>query len=162
MTIDGLVRALTIVCAVGAGLIGGVFFAFSTFVMKGLDDLPATQGIATMQSINKAAPKNALFVTALTGIALMCGVLILLSFLKLGEPGAWLRIVGGALYMPAIILTAAYHVPKNDELAVLDPGGPASAAYWASYVTDWTAWNHLRTLGPLAAAALLILSLSRA
>jgi len=35
-------------------LIGGVFFAFSTFVMKALVRVPAVPGIAAMQSINIA------------------------------------------------------------------------------------------------------------
>ena len=34
---DGLVTALTVAAAVGCGLNGGVFFAFSSFVMPGLD-----------------------------------------------------------------------------------------------------------------------------
>jgi uncharacterized membrane protein len=32
--------------------VGGIFFAFSAFVMKALDRLPPAQGIAAMQSIN--------------------------------------------------------------------------------------------------------------
>jgi hypothetical protein len=44
--------ALTLVSVLGCGLIGGVFFAFSTFVMKALASLPPAQGIAAMQSIN--------------------------------------------------------------------------------------------------------------
>jgi len=46
---------VTLVAALGAGLNGGVFFAFSTFVMPALSRLPASQGIAAMQSINVAA-----------------------------------------------------------------------------------------------------------
>jgi uncharacterized membrane protein len=53
------------------------------------------------------------------------------------------------------------HVPQNNELERLSPNSAGSAAYWARYVADWTAWNHLRTLGPLAAAGLLNLSLRR-
>lgn len=37
---------------IGSALIGGAFFAFSSFVMKALARLPFTEGIATMQSIN--------------------------------------------------------------------------------------------------------------
>ncbi|MGG6293630.1 hypothetical protein ACQ4M4_04325 [Leptolyngbya sp. AN02str] len=36
----------------GCGLIAGIFFAFSTFVMNALAQQPPAQGIATMQSIN--------------------------------------------------------------------------------------------------------------
>jgi len=56
------------IAAVGAGLSAGVFFAFSTFVMKALGRLPDTEGISAMQAINKAAPTPA-FMAALFGTA---------------------------------------------------------------------------------------------
>jgi uncharacterized membrane protein len=43
---------VTVLSALGCGLIAGAFFAFSTFVMKTLGNLPPTQGIAARQSIN--------------------------------------------------------------------------------------------------------------
>ncbi len=49
---DGLLHILTLISALGCGLVGGIFFAFSTFVMKALTRLPPAQGIAAMQSIN--------------------------------------------------------------------------------------------------------------
>ncbi len=36
----------------GSALVGGVFFAFSSFVMKALARVPSPEGIAAMQSIN--------------------------------------------------------------------------------------------------------------
>ena len=50
--INNLLFALTLVSALGCGLIAGVFFAFSVFVMKALASLAPAQGIAAMQSIN--------------------------------------------------------------------------------------------------------------
>ena len=41
----------TFLLALGCGLVAGVFFAFSTFVMKALGKLPPAQGVAAMQSI---------------------------------------------------------------------------------------------------------------
>jgi uncharacterized membrane protein len=52
--LDGLLFVLTLFAALGCGLVAGVFFAFSTFVMKALARLPAEQGIAAMQAINVA------------------------------------------------------------------------------------------------------------
>jgi uncharacterized membrane protein len=43
--------SMKLLAALGCGLIAGVFFAFSTFVMKALAQQPAPLGIATMQSI---------------------------------------------------------------------------------------------------------------
>ena len=48
----GFTFVLTLLAALGSGLIGGVFFAFSAFVMKALARLRPDQGIAAMQSIN--------------------------------------------------------------------------------------------------------------
>jgi len=39
-TFNQLLFALTLFAALGCGLVGGVFFAFSTFVMKALSRLP--------------------------------------------------------------------------------------------------------------------------
>jgi len=56
----------------GCGLVGGVFFAFSAFVMNALANLAPAQGIAAMQSINRSAIRPtfmiALFGTALTWV----------------------------------------------------------------------------------------------
>jgi uncharacterized membrane protein len=46
-----LITLKLLVC-IGAGIIGGVFFAFSVFVMKALAALPPHQGIGAMQRIN--------------------------------------------------------------------------------------------------------------
>lgn len=61
----------TVLSALGCGLMAGVFFAFSTFVMKALGALPPAQGIAAMQSINVAVI-NRWFMAAFFGTALLC------------------------------------------------------------------------------------------
>ena len=50
---DELITILARVGIVGAGLIGGAFFAFSTFIMAALKQLPDAEGIKTMQQINR-------------------------------------------------------------------------------------------------------------
>ncbi len=151
-------RILTIISAPGSGLVAGVFFAFSTFIMKALDRLPPAQGITAMQAINDAAP-TARFMTALFGTALSCSVLAISSLLRLSEPGAIYRVVGCALYLVAILLTMAYHVPHNDALAAIDPTGAGAASYWNDYVGGWTEWNHVRTVSSLGAAVSFTLAL---
>lgn len=54
---------------------GGVFFAFSGFVLGGLARLPYQQGIKAMQSINVTATRPPLML-ALFGSALLCAALI--------------------------------------------------------------------------------------
>jgi uncharacterized membrane protein len=70
-----LVFALTILYALGCGLIGGVFFAFSKFVMRAIAALPPPQGIATMKSINVAV-LNPMFLGLFPDTAVGCVILI--------------------------------------------------------------------------------------
>jgi uncharacterized membrane protein len=156
---DGVLFALTLVTALGSGLSAGALFAFSSFVMQALDRLPPPQGIAAMQSINVMAP-TPVFMTALFGTALPALVLLVWGLAELGEPyGGWL-VAGAVLYLlgpPG--LTMAYHVPRNNALARLDPQDPAAADYWARYVREWTRGNHLRVALGVAAAAAFTLAL---
>jgi len=156
--IDGYPRTLTVIAAVGAALSAGVFFAFSTFVMQALRRLPDEQGLAAMQAINKAAP-TPLFMLALFGTAALCLVLGVVALRHLGEPWAAWLLAGAGLYLVAIVLTIAYHVPHNDSLALVDPHGAGAASAWTAYAGPWTAWNHVRTLGSLAGAVCFVLAL---
>ena len=150
---------LTFVAALGCGVAAGVFFAFSAFVMKGLDRLPAERAVGAMQGINAAAPAPA-FMVVLFGTGLACGVLVFRSFFVWGGPSAVYLLVGGSLYLIcAIGLTVFYHVPRNEALDRVEPGGAEAEGRWSDYVTGWTAWNHLRFAGALAASASLVMAL---
>lgn len=151
---------LTLLAALGCGVIAGVFFAFSSFVMKGLARVPPAQGIASMQSVNAAALTPA-FMTALFGTAAACLALIVCSVLSWHQPYAGYLLAGGLLYLlGAIGITVTFHVPRNQALDRVRPGSPDAAGHWSRYVTTWTAGNHVRTAAALAAAALLTLGLT--
>lgn len=156
--IDGYPRILAIVAAVGAGVSGGVFFAFSTFVMKALGRLPTAEGISAMNAINKAAP-NPLFMIALFGTGVVSIALSAGALGHLDQRWAVYVLTGTALYLACLVLTMAYHVPRNDALALVDPTGPGAARAWAHYLSPWTAWNHVRTVTALAGSTLFILAL---
>lgn len=151
--IDKLTFTLTLVSALGCGLIAGTFFAFSAFVMNALARLPASQGIAAMQSINVVVI-NPIFMVVFLGTAAACLVLTGLAFFQWQKPGAGYLIAGSGLYLVGTILvTMLFNVPRNDVLAAVDSANIESAGVWTNYVTGWTAWNHVRTLAALAAAA---------
>lgn len=161
-TVDKLLFALTLFAALGCGLIAGVFFAFSAFVMKALGRLPSAEGIAAMQSINIAVI-NPVFLTAFLGTAAACVLAIISSLLRWHDPNAVYLLVGGVLYLAgSFLVTIAFNIPKNDALASLAPADPDSANHWAGYLTSWTAWNHVRAVAALAAAASFIIALSYA
>jgi len=151
-------RALTVAATVGSGLAAGVFFAFSTFVMTALGRLPDREGLMAMQEINDAAP-TPWFTLPWIGTAGACIALVVLAVRRRREAAAPYVLAGNFLYLVGIVVTFAYHIPKNDDLALVDPSGPGAASAWNDYRTAWTAWNHVRTLAFLAAAVLFAISL---
>ena len=160
-TVDQLLFALTLVAALGCGLIAGVFFAFSTFVMKALARLPPGAGIAAMQSINIVV-LNPSFLGTFLGTAAACILAMISSLLRWHEPEALYLFAGSALYLVGTLLvTIVFNVPRNDALASVAPSDPASANMWTGYVARWTAWNHVRTAAALAAAASFSMALAR-
>lgn len=155
-----LIDGIAFVAALGAGLIAGAFLAFSSFVMGALAKLPAAGGIAAMQSINIVVI-NPLFLGTLFGTGALSLVLGIAALAAWSAPDAAWRLAGALLYLIGTIgVTALCNVPRNNRLARIDPAAPASAEIWASYVAEWTAWNHVRTIAALAATACFILALT--
>ena len=151
--------ALKLFAALGCGLIAGALFAFSVFVMRALARLQPAQGIAAMQSINITAI-SPLFMTVLFGTAAACLFLAISSLSKLPQPVAIYLFLGSLLYLlGTIVVTIAFNIPLNDALAKVEPNSPEGASLWASYLTTWTNWNHLRTISAIMAAALLTVAL---
>ena len=158
---EDLIFTLTLITALGCGLVAGILYAFSTSVMKALVRLPAAQGIAAMQSINITVI-NPLFMGAFFGTAAACVLVVVLSLLRWSGPEAVYLLTGGLVYLiGAILVTMAFNVPRNNALAAADPQSADGARLWAGYVTSWTAWNHVRTAAALAAAVLLTFALGQ-
>lgn len=157
--IDGLPHTLTIVAVVASGLMAGVFFAFSTFVMPGLRRAPDEDGLRAMQGINEAAPASPLFVLFLVGTAILGVGLGVWALTDLDEPAAPYLLAGGVLYVATLVITGVYHVPRNDALGLVDPASPGAAEAWHRYYGGWVLWNHVRTLAPLASTVAYTLAL---
>jgi uncharacterized membrane protein len=157
--IEGFLYTLTLITALGCGLVAGVFYAFSTFVMKALARLPAAQGIAAMQSINVVVI-NPWFMTVFFRTAVACVVVVVFSILRWSGPSAIYLLIGSLLYLiGTILVTIVFNVPRNNTLAAIDPASADGTNLWAGYVTSWTVWNHVRTAAALAAAMLLTFAL---
>jgi uncharacterized membrane protein len=154
-----LISIVTLIAAVGCGLWGGVFFAFSTFVMRGLGRLPATEGIAAMNSINVSV-NNAWFMTAFLGTPLLCLIVAIAAIARWSEPGSGWLVAGSILFIAGCFLvTVVFNVPLNNALDAVTPGTTEAAKTWSDYQFAWTAWNHVRTITSLAASALLVIGL---
>ncbi|WP_369238257.1 DUF1772 domain-containing protein [Streptomyces sp. R21] len=158
--IGGPYFVLTVLGVLGCGIVAGVFCGFSTFVMRGLADLPPAQGVAAMNSINSAAVRPA-FMLVFVGSAGLCAVLAVVTFVLLPDEGTVELLLGSALYLVGSFgVTVVANVPRNDALLRMDPGTPEAATYWRSYVREWTMWNHIRTIAAAAAALSYMLALT--
>ncbi len=154
-----MIFLLTLLSALGCGLIAGVFFAFSAFVMPALARVPPAQGIAAMRSINVAALRWP-FMAAFFGTAASCALLAVGSLFWRQDHFDSYLFIGGVTYLAGTVLvTVLFNVPRNEKLIGVRPGSVEGAEFWSRYLAEWTAWNHVRALASLLAAALLTIAL---
>ena len=155
----GLLFLLTFASAIGSGLMAGFFFAFSTPVMGALGRIPPAHGIAAMQAINVVVI-NPLFLGVFLGTAVACVLLAALAPFVWHGPGLWALLAGTLLYFAGTFLvTMTFNVPLNNALAAVAADSEAGASLWRRYLSDWTMWNHVRTVAALAAAVSLTVTL---
>jgi uncharacterized membrane protein len=141
-----VISVLVVVAAVGSGLVGGLFVAFSVAVMPALRRLPPAHGVAVMRMVNRVI-LNPLFLLLFVGTAVVCAAVVVL------DPGNVRHVVGAALYVVGtFVATMAVNVPLNN---ALDTAGPEDAQAWERFHSRWTAWNHVRALAATAAAVAL-------
>jgi uncharacterized membrane protein len=153
---------LTAVAAIGSAAVGGIFYAFSTFVMKGLDRTQPAEAITAMRGINAEAPANAPFLAMFLGSALLALAVGIVAVTRIGQPGSWYLLAGAVFGLGGVIVTMAFNVPLNNHLDGVDPAGLSAAdaaSQWGAYLSTWRAWNHVRTATALVGAALMLIGL---
>ncbi|MGE3172499.1 MAG: DUF1772 domain-containing protein [Planctomycetota bacterium] len=147
--------------AIGAVLVAGIFFAFSTFVMGALGRLAPGEGIRAMQAINVVVI-NPWAMGALFGTGLLCVAAVTWAWIG-GGPLRATTLGAALLYVVGCIgVTAACNVPLNDKLAAVAADDAAAHEMWRDYLVRWTSWNHVRTAASLAAGVVLLLAPHRA
>jgi uncharacterized membrane protein len=88
-------------------------------------------------------------------------VLTVVTFVLWPDEGTLELLLGSALYLfGSFGVTMAANVPRNDKLGTMNAGTPEAAAYWPSYVSEWTTWTHVRTVASAAAAISYVLALT--
>jgi len=155
----GWLRTATIAAAVGSGVMGGVYFAFSTFVMPALRRLPADRAVAAMQAINRAAPAP-FVVVGLLGAGGTCVALAIEPITDLHDGAARWRLAGSGLYLVSLVITFGFHVPRNEALDRVDVADRGAGPAWEEFVGSWTAGNHVRAIVSVAAATMLSYALT--
>jgi len=152
--LERAIFGVTFAAAIASGLVAGIFFAFSTFVMAALGRLPPEQGVAAMQAINVTVI-NPLFMLAFLGTAALCLALAAAAFFAGDVASGRLILAGGVTYLVGCIgVTMVCNVPLNDALAAVPAATPEAAALWSRYLGNWTLWNHARTAASVLAAIL--------
>lgn len=145
--------------AVLSGVMGGIFYAFSSAVMPAFGRISAPNGITAMQAINVAVI-NPVFMLAFLGPAFLSALLLVATILGMGDLRTGWTVTGSLLYLVGCIaITGAFNIPRNNALERVSPESHDGATYWSRYLAEWTAWNHVRTVACLAAMACFILAL---
>jgi uncharacterized membrane protein len=154
---DRALFVLAFAAALGSALVAGMFYAFSSFVMRALARLAPAEAVAAMNSINVVVITPS-FMLVFVGTALLCVALSATSLLSWGQPGSGLMLAAALLYgVGTFGLTIAVNQPMNLRLGSMQPS--EASAYWPLYLRSWTMWNHARTAAALLAAALWVAAL---
>jgi uncharacterized membrane protein len=153
---DIATTALLWIGAIGCGVMAGLYFAFSAFVMSALGRAGPAVGIAAMNSINVVILRS-LFMPLFWGTTLASAALAVIALFNWNDAAAAAMFAGGAVYVLGMfVCTIAFNVPLNNALQAVDAGSDTALPVWQRYLTQWTCWNHVRTVACVVACALFI------
>ena len=151
--------ASVVAALLGSAMIAGVFFAFSSFVMKALTRMPSHEGIAAMHSINVVV-LNRSFLGVFMGTTLLSVLVAVLAIIGRGEASAPYFLAGSLLYViGTFLVTGLGNVPLNNKLAAVSAVEPDAIAVWEHYLDRWTTLNTIRTVAATAAAMMFTIGL---
>jgi len=141
-------------------LIGGVFLAFSDFIMRSLALTGGHGGVEAMQTINREVFRW-VFMALFLGMAAVSLIVTAYGALSLSGPAGTLIALAGLVYLIGCFgVTVAFNVPMNETLGALEMSSDAARDYWVqTYVPRWTFWNSVRTIACAVSAALLLFGL---
>lgn len=154
MMFDSLITLPIYIASLSAGLMAGIYFAFSTFVMRSFDQLGAAQAADAMNTINEVILRS-WFMTLFFGSTLLYAALAGFAVFDTDLAGRWWLFAAGLIYVVGMFLcTALFNVPLNNRLAAAGDDDSVKAETWKHYFIYWTRWNHLRTVCSLVTVAI--------
>ncbi len=112
-----------------------------------------------MQSINITVI-NPWFMAAffLPGVASLVLTAIVLK--DWSQTSSIYLLAGILLYLFGTIgVTIAGNIPLNEALAAVQPNSIEGATLWTKFLSEWTLWNHIRTVAGLLAAISFVIAL---
>lgn len=154
---DGLRTATLVVATLATGLMAGVFGIYALAIMPGLRTTDDRTFIGSFQAIDRAIV-NPLFLLTFMGALVLS---VLAAVLQIGGGRGSVLVwtaVAAVLYLAAVVITVAVHLPLNDALKAA--GNPAEMADPAAVRADfheerWVVWNLVRTVTSTVAFACL-------
>jgi uncharacterized membrane protein len=160
-TEDGIVPTLLIdillwSAAISSGLMAGIYFAFSSFVMPAFGKIEISSAIPAMNSIN-AVILHSWFMPLFFGSSIIALLLIIVGLMNWTDSNSGLLLIAASIYVFGMFLTTAvFNVPLNNQLAQILPDSPDAYQIWNDYLRNWTKWNHLRTVSSLLSCIIYI------
>ena len=156
MMLDSTIALSLTTAVIGAGIIAGVYFAFSGFIMRSLDQLGAAPAADAMNAINEVILRS-WFMALFFGSTLLYAFLTAVAVFDTDLAGRWLLFAAGLIYVVGMFLcTALFNVPLNNNLADAGSDDNAKVETWTHYFKRWTRWNHLRSFCSLLTMVLSI------
>ena len=137
------------------GFLGGVYFAFSFFVMQSLNKIDHKEAINAMSSINLVILKSPFmilfFFSSFIALALFIKSIFAYEILSSRGFASLVFLIG------MFLCTAIKNVPLNDKLASFN-NSLSPENEWNYYYKNWTMWNHVRTASCFLSMAILLFS----
>ena len=144
----------------GYAMVGGVFLAFSDFIMRALSVTSGQGGVEAMQAINREVFRW-VFMVLFLGLAPVSLLIAAYGAIVVGHgPGQVMMLAGLAYFVGCFGVTVFFNVPMNEKLAGMATFADATLDYWTrTYLPRWSLWNTVRTIACGLSAALLLVSL---
>lgn len=144
---------------IGCGLMAGIFFTFSNFAIRALNQAKSANAVSVMQAINVTIV-NPLFLLIFLGTPLASGILIIAALASWQTHQSGLVVAGGLAYLlGCLLVTVAFNIPLNNQLARVSVQSAEAETAWRNYAVSWTRWNHIRTISAVLALVLFTLAL---
>lgn len=142
-------------------LVGGVFLAFSDFIMRALSVTSGQGGAEAMQAINREVV-HWVFMVLFLGMAPVSLLIAAYGAMVVGHgPGTVMMVAGLTYFVGCFGVTVFFNVPMNEALAGMEASAEATRDYWTrTYLPRWTFWNTVRTIACGLSAALLLFALA--
>ncbi|MFD2472315.1 anthrone oxygenase family protein [Amycolatopsis silviterrae] len=145
-------EVVLVAAVVAAGLIAGLFYAWTVSVMPGLARADDHTFVTAMREMNVAIV-NGWFMLSFLGAPLLSIAAVVLHLTSGAQGGLPWLVAGAVLLVAMLVITGAVNVPMNN---ALDKGTASVAELRARFEKPWVRWNTARTVLSVAGFGCLV------